>query len=222
MFLTLILFAVAVALAPRVARAEEATSDVVDAYEDNSDYRTTLTVSKVDATDGAAVAGAKLAIYKANDLNSPLVTWTTGDGSKAFERFLDQEKGVSLDQDQEYVLRELEAPEGYEKAEDTHFTLKSAGVTPGVFQTTLEVSGAGQKVGEDGIRLADQRSDNWQTVYKRSDNTTNTTTNDTSSRGTGNLAKTNDPTVMGPVLAIGIVGLVLVALALHRSRKKKD
>lgn len=222
MLLTLILIAVVAGLSPCIAWAEEVSSDdVVDAYEDNSDYRTTLTVSKVDATDGAAVAGAKLAIYKADDLDNPLVTWTTGDGSKAFERFLDQERGVSLDQDQEYVLRELEAPEGYEKAEDTHFTLKSVGVTPGVFQTTLEVSGAGQKVGEDSIRLADQRSDNWQTVYKRN-NTTTTTTDNAGSRGTGNLAKTSDPTVMGPVLAIGIVGLVLVALALHRSRKKKD
>lgn len=189
----------------------------------DADATATLKVSKVDAQDNAAVRGAHLAIYKDNELM--VDWWTTDDDSaqKAFDRYFSKTK--QLKQDVTYTLKELEAPDGYQRAADTTFTLRSKGVDQGsrTFTTTLEVSGADAEAdGDDGIRLKEKRAANWETAYRdkyRTGNGNNQNGNDKS--GSGNLSQTGDTTTLVPVIVLGIAGLAFIAFALHRRRHPK-
>ncbi len=90
-------------------------------------------VLKLDAARNA-VKGAKLAVYEA-DTNKQLDEWVSdGTGHKI----------GGLLANKNYVLRELEAPEGYKKAADVTFTLSSDGLV-----TT--VSGGKTTVNEQSV-----------------------------------------------------------------------
>lgn len=188
-----------------------------------ADYTTTLKVSKVDAEDNGAVRGAHLAIYRDNELM--IDWWTTDDDSsqKAFDRFFDQAQSKKLDQDVTYTLKELEAPDGYQKAADTTFTLRSVGTDPNAktFTTTLEASGADAEADGDVIRLKEKRAENWETAYRDKYRNGNQTENGTDKSGSGKLSQTGDTMTLVPVIVLGIAGLSFVALALHRCRHPK-
>jgi uncharacterized surface anchored protein len=88
-----------------------------------ADGKLTLTVSKQDLYDKTEIAGAKLAIL---DENGQVVTsWTSGNSAWS----VDTSKLIAGKDDtyQEYVLTELEAPEGYHKADDIRFAIDKYG-----------------------------------------------------------------------------------------------
>lgn len=73
----------------------------------------TITISKVDGSN-IAVVGAELALYRVeNGVEHEIIRWTS-DGNR--DTFSNMDAGT-------YVLRELSAPDGYEKADDISFTI---------------------------------------------------------------------------------------------------
>ena len=88
-----------------------------------SDDITRIHVTKVDAGTHEALKGAKMAIIE-RDTGVIVDEWTTDGTTHETEKLLDVNK--------EYILREIEAPEGYEKVQDTIFKvneMEGAGVT---------------------------------------------------------------------------------------------
>lgn len=76
---------------------------------------TKLLISKIDEESKKELAGAKLQLIKVVDGEEVIVdTWTTTSEPHYLE---------DLNAPMEYILRELEAPQGYEIAEDVVFTL---------------------------------------------------------------------------------------------------
>lgn len=131
----------AVALAPRVARAEDAADDdeVQTLY-----YRPTanpvadrtvhVDVHKLGRETREYVKGAQLQIID-KATGEVMAEWTTGEEKQQINRILD----VSDERETHvYVLREVSAPEGFERADDVEFIVKSVN-----FETKGEVlSGA--------------------------------------------------------------------------------
>ena len=88
-----------------------------------SDDITRIHVTKVDAGTHEALKGAKMVIIE-RDTGAVVDEWTTDGTTHETEKLLDVNK--------EYILRELEAPEGYEKAQDTIFEvneIEGTGIT---------------------------------------------------------------------------------------------
>ncbi|MCH5280606.1 MAG: hypothetical protein J1E61_03990 [Lachnospiraceae bacterium] len=93
-----------------------------------------LNVSKQDYYTGEEVPGATLAIYHLDadgnieDENDPWATWTTGKTTKDVDTSR-LKAGGSKDgpEIEEYILREIKAPDGYYTAEDIHFGIDSNG-----------------------------------------------------------------------------------------------
>ena len=85
-----------------------------------------LNVNKLDANTHEYVKGAKLQVID-KKTKEVMIEWTSGDETAELERVLDV--------DTPYILREITAPEGYEKAYDVEFTLRSVN-----FETKGEVS----------------------------------------------------------------------------------
>ena len=86
-----------------------------------TDEPTERFISKLSSVTGQALAGAKLAIYNAEgtelakDVKGNTYTFTSGDAPVRIT-------GLPFG---EYILRELEAPVGYAKAEDVRFTVSA-------------------------------------------------------------------------------------------------
>ena len=87
-----------------------------------ADGKLELAVNKLDFYSKENVKGAKLGIY---DTAGNLITsWTSGAG----KIWIDTSKMVVQANDyQEYILREIEAPTGYKKADDIHFAFDRDG-----------------------------------------------------------------------------------------------
>ena len=88
-----------------------------------ADNVTRLDVNKLATDTHEPVVGAKMVILYAEtgepvyDKNGNKVEWISGTEVKEIAQVLNVET--------EYILREIEAPEGYKKAPDTHFILHS-------------------------------------------------------------------------------------------------
>lgn len=87
-----------------------------------ADGKLEFAVNKLDFYSKENVKGAKLGVY---DTNGNLITsWTSGVG----KIWIDTSKMVvQADDYQEYILREIEAPAGYKKADDIHFAFDRDG-----------------------------------------------------------------------------------------------
>ncbi len=87
-----------------------------------ADGKLELAVNKLDFYSKENVKGAKLGVY---DTNGNLITsWTSGVG----KIWIDTSKMVvQADDYQEYILREIEAPTGYKKADDIRFAFDRDG-----------------------------------------------------------------------------------------------
>lgn len=147
MVLSLVALLLAMALAPRVARAEDAADDdeVQTLY-----YRPTanpvadrtvhVDVHKLDRDTHEYVKGAHLQILD-KETGEVMIEWTSGEDKQQVNRILD----VSDENETHvYILHEVSAPEGFEKAEDVEFIVKSVN-----FETKGEVlSGATTADGE--------------------------------------------------------------------------
>ena len=79
---------------------------------------TKLYVSKLDENTREPVTGAVLQIIE-KSTGTVAYQWTSGTAAQAIERVLNV--------DTVYILREVTAPEGYDKAEDTEFSFDAYG-----------------------------------------------------------------------------------------------
>lgn len=112
-----------------------------------SDDITRLHINKLDADTHEYVSGAKMAII--DEATGEVVDeWVTGPGVH------ENEKG--LDVDVVYVLRELEAPEGYATAEDVRFVVNE---TEGTGITVLSQGNDSELVESYKVNLYDKAAD---------------------------------------------------------------
>ncbi len=187
------------------ARALSVTLDYQYNGEGVSDLTTKLTVSKIDQNH-LYVVGAKMAIYEEGS-DTPLVTWVTTGSDVTYDRYLNE--GVPLNIDKRYVVKELQAPEGYEKAADTTFYIDKYG-------KVVVVDGANSEaVNNNQINIVDAKLMVEQVDYVTRETPAQQTPKDS------NLAHTGDylvPIVL--LLGLAAVGsLTIMSTRVHRFRK---
>ena len=136
---------VAVLMAVTVAMPRLASADVVlDVYPTGTqtknpvaDNITRLNVDKLEKGARDQVLGAHLAILE-KETGNLVVDWWTDGKTKEISRNADDPNSGALDIDKVYILRELEAPAGYQKAADVEFIIHSDN-----FNTTGEILSGG-------------------------------------------------------------------------------
>ncbi|WP_295469695.1 Spy0128 family protein [uncultured Subdoligranulum sp.] len=105
-----------------VATVDETAQGIVLEYKDGAvgvqDEVTKLYVNKLDTNTREPVTGAVLQIIE-KDTGTVVYQWTSGETTQGMERVLNV--------DTTYILREVTAPDGYDKAEDTEFIFDAYG-----------------------------------------------------------------------------------------------
>ena len=105
-----------------VATVDETAQGIVLEYKDGAvgvqDEVTKLYVNKLDTNTREPVTGAVLQIIE-KDTGIVVYQWTSGETTQGMERVLNV--------DTTYILREVTAPDGYDKAEDTEFIFDAYG-----------------------------------------------------------------------------------------------
>ena len=108
------------------------------------DEVTKLYVSKLDENTREPVTGAVLQIIE-KSTGTVAYQWTSGTAAQAIERVLNV--------DTVYILREVTAPEGYDKAEDTEFSFDAYG------NLTVHSGPDAEWVGDTTLNLYDTKRD---------------------------------------------------------------
>lgn len=246
--LLLLTLSLVLVLAPHVARAEGAEDDeeVQTLY-----YRPTanpvadrtvhVDVHKLDRDTHEYVKGAQLQILD-KATGEVMIEWTSGEDKQQVNRILD----VSDENETHvYILRELSAPEGFEKADDVEFIVKSVN-----FETKGEVlSGAETSDGEinaefrnvEGdietqafvINLYDAESPSYNEVVETRTNSSTDTTSATSgeskkaedktteTKKSESLPKMSDDTPYSAIYVMGIFGAALLVAGYQLRRRRE-
>ena len=224
---------------PVVALAEddESTTTVIDFEPTGSEESpisnnpTRLNVTKYDMETDEALKGAKLAIYEVEDgeTKDEVVSWTSDEDAEVIEGLLSIDKI--------YLLRELEAPQGYDKVKDTYFVLRSENYSTKGYITNKDGVQVAEKDIPDYVRVEDMSgSGNSQAfIINLYDSEGGDAADDedsdegeernspTASRATAlaeRLAKTYDSTSMTLIATIATCGAVMLAIGLHRIRTR--
>ena len=242
--------AMAMAVAPAFA------DTVLDVYPDSytpknpvQDNITRLNVNKLEKGARDFVKGAHLAIYEKE--TGKLITEWISDGSvHEVARNAEGENKGALDVNTLYILRELSAPDGYEKAKDVEFVITS----DENFNTAGEILSGGENGNADSeqirgsgpeqafvINLYDeatvnvtdeerrtrqreqeleQQIEKQQAAQDSSTTTSGQSYNYSSSTSSEGLTKTGDDTSYVPAIVIGVVGIAAIAGAIVWRRKK--
>ncbi|MSS20395.1 SpaA isopeptide-forming pilin-related protein [Pseudoramibacter porci] len=145
---------------------------------------TNVEIAKVDE-NGKPVKGAILAVY---DKDGKLIESWTSDGTK-------HRITAKLVAGETYTLKELKAPEGYEKAADETFKVEEK-----------DIVGIDQYV-QDGINMTDKKT-----------TTTTTTTNNNKTQTIAQGVKTGDPTTIGGLIALIAAAGAVTVLTVKRLR----
>ena len=214
--------AVAVALVPAIARADE--KKVLLDYRPQehavADRTVHFNVKKLDRDTHEYVRGARLQIID-KETGSVVAEWTS-DGST-------EQTARELDVDHPYILHEVSAPEGYKVADDVEFVLRSVN-----FETKGEViSGATTADGKPNaefnsisgseeaqafqISLFDEHEEGERTVVQHRE----TPKEDKDNRSAGRLSQTSDPTNYLPAIVIAVIGLIVVIAAIVLRRRNR-
>ena len=201
--------AVAVALVPAIARADE--KKVLLDYRPQehavADRTVHFNVKKLDRDTHEYVRGARLQIID-KETGSVVAEWTS-DGST-------EQTARELDVDHPYILHEVSAPEGYKVADDVEFVLRSVN-----FETKGEViSGATTADGKPNafqISLFDEHEEGERTVVQHRE----TPKEDKDNRSAGRLSQTSDPTNYLPAIVIAVIGLIVVIVAIVLRRRNR-
>ena len=153
-----------------------------------SDDITRLHVDKLDADTHEQLAGATMAII--NEKTGEVVdSWVTGTSTH------ENEKG--LDVNVVYILRELEAPEGYDKVEDVRFIVNE---TEGTGITVLSQGSDSELTESYKVSLYDKAK-----PIEREITVTKTPPNEPA-------PKTGDETPLAVVAGLVGVGLILIVV----------
>ena len=213
------------ALALALAFAAPAHANIhLDAPTTVSDDITRVHVAKLDADTHEFVEGAKMAIVE-EETGAVVDEWVTGTSAH------ENEKGLNVNV--VYVLRELEAPEGYDRVEDVRFVVNE---TEGTGITILSQGTDSELVESYRVNLYDRpHAVERETVVTQtreqapterrqvvtttkpapSSNNTVTTNNTTQSSEQPNKAvapKTGDETPLAVVAVLVAAGILLILL----------
>ena len=161
-----------------------------------ADEVTKLIVSKLDQ-NGNYLKGAHLQIVE-KDTNKVVCDWISADSSFASLR--------KLNVNTVYVLKEIEAPEGYKRAQDTEFKLDDYGIV-------TKISGDADLVDDQTFNLYNTKETVQKVVYKENRNTVTTHT------VRNVFVKTGDNTNIMMYVIIMIVSVGVVCI-LYRKNKK--
>ena len=175
----------------------------LDAPTTVSDDITRVHVAKLDADTHEFVGGATMAIID-EESGEVIDSWVTEDGV-----IHEYEKGV-LVVERVYILRELEAPEGFSKVDDVRFVInKDEGKGLTILSGT---SGQYEQANLDQITLYDKAGSS-EVV------TTVTQTRGSSSPNKGVAPKTGDETPMTTVGILVVAGIILIVLLEYPQRR---
>lgn len=92
------------------------------------DEQTSIQIHKIDNEINENLAGAKLAIYKASDMDKEVVSWISDEKDKTI---------TGLVTNTEYVLKEIQSVSGYDSFKPIHFTIASDGTLTGFEKNTI-------------------------------------------------------------------------------------
>ena len=193
-----------------------------------SDDITRLHVNKLDSATHEFVEGATMAIIK-EDTGEVVDSWVTGKETH------ENEKG--LDVNVVYILRELEAPEGYSKVKDIRFTVNEM---EGTGITVLDIGDDAELVESYKLALYDARIPAEEEVVVTQQSaatpttgstvtttttttTTQNTTNAPSSSSTKAVApKTGDEAPLSVIAGLCAVGLLAIGVLQLSKRRYRD
>ena len=203
---SIILAVAAVALACFAFAPSAYANRQIDAPTTVSDDITRLHVNKLDADTHEYVQGAKMAIID-KETGEVVDEWTTGEDTHENEK--------NLVVDRVYILREIEAPEGFEKAADTEFKVNA---TEGEGITILSGDDA-ELTQSYSLNLYDKAKDTEKEITvtnERNKEKTITTTKKVA-------PKTGDETPMstvGILVGVGVALIVVLQLVKRRLRTR--
>lgn len=166
-----------------------------------SDDITRLHVNKLDADTHEYVQGARMAIIE-KDSGRVVDEWVTGSGTH------ENEKG--LDVDVVYILRELEAPEGYSAVEDIEFVVNA---TEGTGIKILSQGADSELVESYKVNLYDKA------VTTENEVVVTQTKGSQSGTSTKPAPKTGDETPFAPIV-VGVVLAILGVIALEMFKRQ--
>ena len=199
-FLLLAATVVASGLGTQQAFAENTTlvmSEEIPDYKVSDDV-TRFNVSKLAKDDHTYVEGAKLQILDEN--NNVVYEWTSGKSAEKIDKILNVGK--------KYILREVSAPDGFDKVKDTVFTIPASE--------------------EEGIKIISkpddvEQTDKFSVALYDTRLATEKVVTEHKSRISGTTApKTGDETPYELLAAIGIACIAgIVVLQVIKTRKNK-
>lgn len=181
----------------------------IDAPTTVSDDITRIHVNKLDADTREYVQGAKMAII---EKESGLVVdeWVTGGSTHQNEKGLDVNKV--------YILRELEAPDGFDKVQDVEFIVNE---TEGTGITIVSQGKDSELVESYKVNLYDKAKTIEDEIVVTE--TRGTSSSNTTSGTTKNPApKTGDETPLWPIIALVVVGIIGIGVLEIPKRRIKE
>lgn len=160
-----------------------------------SDEATHLSVAKLDAETHEWVVGAQMVIIN-EETGEVVADWTSAESI--------HEVNKSLNVNVRYILRELSAPEGYQKANDVVFYVKASD-EEGIEIVSGTENGNAELVQSYQVNLYDEADSG-----ERGTSVTYVEDSDASSLVVA--PKTGDETPMALVSALAVVGVALIIL----------
>lgn len=196
-----LLLGVAVLLVAAVpqAHAADVQGSTLTATAGVSDEVTKLDVAKVDAgVKHEPVSGAQLQILE-KDSGKVVYSWTSSDEAEQIHKVLNVNTA--------YILHEVSAPEGYETAPDTEFSIDDYGTVS--FSTGGTIENNAELTDKYSVNLYDKKVGEERIIYLHGDAaTTNVST-----------AQTGDSSpfaLVAIVLVIAVAGVGVTAAARRR------
>lgn len=191
-------FAVAVALTCAVFALPAYANIQLDAPTTVSDDITRLHVNKLDADTHEYVSGATMVIIN-EETGEVVDQWVTGSGTH------ENEKG--LDVDVVYVLRELEAPDGYSTVEDVRFVVNE---TEGTGITVLSQGSDSELVESYKVNLYDKADDIENEIVVTETRGVPATPAERTTKAAA--PKTGDETPMMPIAMFVVAGIATILI----------
>lgn len=181
----------------------------IDAPTTVSDDITRIHVNKLDADTREYVQGAKMAIIE-KDSGLVVDEWVTGGSTHQNEKGLDVNKV--------YILRELEAPDGFDKVQDVEFIVNE---TEGTGITIVSQGKDSELVESYKVNLYDKAKTIEDEIVVTE--TRGTSSSNTTSGTTKNPApKTGDETPLWPIIALVVVGIIGIGVLEIPKRRIKE
>ena len=184
-----------------------------------SDDVTHFQMTKLDSSSHEYVSGAQMAIIN-KKTQEVVASWTTGEGAYELDK--------TLDVNTTYILREISAPDGYEKAADVEFYVNES-ENEGITIVSGTENGNAELTGSYTVALYDDQTTTEKVVdvtHTVPNGGTTTTTagggSQTSTTSKTTAPKTGDETPLWVGAAIAVAALVAAGLLQLAKRRKRE